>query len=103
MFWYLVAGEPWCRGDTDEDWHRKGGRRSLRTAAGLHPGYTQDLAILGKLDDVLRGTGDCSGVRTRWGQASRSPRGSVEREACEFSGRVEDVLERKGGTEFKVF
>jgi serine/threonine protein kinase len=53
VFWYLVAGEPWCRGDTDEDWHRKGGRRSLRTAAGLHPGYTQDLTLLGKLDDVL--------------------------------------------------
>ena len=49
--WFVLAGEDWCRGETDLSWHA-GERRSLRTArrsVGGIPG-----ALLDRLDGALR-------------------------------------------------
>jgi hypothetical protein len=53
VVWCVLAGEQWCRGDTDLDWH-VGQRRSLRTGPRVHRGFRSSESLLDKLDAVLR-------------------------------------------------
>ena len=52
LFWYVIAGEPWCTSNVDRGWHN-GERRSLRAATRLHAAFMMDSRLLLKLDDVL--------------------------------------------------
>ena len=49
VIWFVLAGEQWC---VDNRWF-SGERRSLRTAAHLHPGFLGDPILLAGLDAVL--------------------------------------------------
>ena len=49
VIWFVLAGEQWC---ADNRWF-SGERRSLRTAAHLHPGFLADPILLAGLDAVL--------------------------------------------------
>jgi serine/threonine protein kinase len=50
--WFILAGEDWCRSETDSAWHA-GRRRSLLTAAKAHPGVLANPELLERLDAVL--------------------------------------------------
>jgi hypothetical protein len=50
-FWVL-GGEDWCRGPDDLPWHR-GKRRSLRTAAEVHPALGANPEVLNLIDAAL--------------------------------------------------
>lgn len=52
VIWYMLGGEPWCRGRADRGW-RDGARRSLRTARRLHPAFADEPGLLEELDAVL--------------------------------------------------
>ena len=71
VVWFILAGEPWCTSNVDKPW-RQGERRSLRTAARLHPAYVIDTPLLRKLDLVLAR-----------GAAHRLPQGAWAREGAE--------------------
>jgi eukaryotic-like serine/threonine-protein kinase len=49
VIWFVLAGEQWC---VDNRWFA-GERRSLRTAAHLHPGFLADPILLAGLDAVI--------------------------------------------------
>lgn len=51
LLWFVIAGEAWCRGDTDAPWHA-GHRRSLATADRLHEGFAE-AKLIKKLDTVF--------------------------------------------------
>jgi len=50
--WFIIAGEDWCRSETDPAWHG-GQRRSLRTAVHAHPGVLAIPEVVQGLDAVL--------------------------------------------------
>jgi hypothetical protein len=50
--WFIIAGEDWCRSETDPAWH-EGQRRPLRTGARSHPGFVSQADLLDKIDAVL--------------------------------------------------
>lgn len=50
--WFVLAGEDWCRSETDPAWHG-GQRRSLRTASSVHSGIVGQPELLAALDRVL--------------------------------------------------
>jgi serine/threonine protein kinase len=50
--WFILAGEDWCRSDSDPAW-AAGQRRSLRSAKGLHVGFGASTDLVAKLDAVL--------------------------------------------------
>ena len=52
VFWFIIGGDDWCRGDTDPAWNR-GERRSLRTAPRVHRGYMIEPTLFDGLDAVL--------------------------------------------------
>ena len=53
VIWFILAGEHWCRGYEDRDFIMTGARRSLRSAARLHPGLATERALIDKLDAIL--------------------------------------------------
>jgi serine/threonine protein kinase len=52
VFWFLIGGGDWCRGETDPAWNR-GERRSLRTAPRVHRGFMVEPTLLDQLDAVF--------------------------------------------------
>jgi hypothetical protein len=50
--WFILAGEDWCRSETDPAWH-EGERRRLRTGSRAHPGFVSQPEIIEKIDHVL--------------------------------------------------
>ncbi|UQA62625.1 serine/threonine-protein kinase [Polyangium aurulentum] len=57
VLWFVIGGEHWCRDAGDRDFLVAGQRRSLRTAARLHPGFAGERAALDALDAVLARAG----------------------------------------------
>jgi serine/threonine protein kinase len=53
VVWFIITGEHWCRSYDDRAFTTHGARRSLRTAAKLHPGFAGERAALERLDGVL--------------------------------------------------
>lgn len=53
VIWFLLGGEHWCRGAWDNGFLVLGQRRSLKTAARLHPGFAADPELLDEIDRVL--------------------------------------------------
>ena len=51
--WFVVAGEDWCRGEGDHEWHR-GRRRSLAEAERPHPAFADERDLFGQLDALLQ-------------------------------------------------
>src|SRR4029079_9742893 len=88
--WFVLGGEPWCRGDNDIRWHM-GERRSLRTAPHVHPALLTDPNLLDRLDAVL----SC-GAAQRLPAAAMKPMGMDEylREARERFPRMFQGEER---------
>jgi len=50
--WFIIAGEDWCRSETDPAWH-DGQRRRLRTGSRAHPGFVSQTELLDRIDAVL--------------------------------------------------
>jgi hypothetical protein len=52
LAWFVLGGEHWCRGEGDVAW-QGGVRRSLHTAARVHPALLADAALFDRIDAVL--------------------------------------------------
>jgi eukaryotic-like serine/threonine-protein kinase len=53
VVWFIIAGEHWCRGPTDQAFLVRGERRPLRTGERLHPGFAAERDALDALDALL--------------------------------------------------
>jgi hypothetical protein len=70
VVWFILGGEGWCTSNVDKAWHI-GERRSLRTAARLHPALVMDTALLSEIDGILaRGAAPRIGDKTWDGEGA---------------------------------
>jgi hypothetical protein len=53
VVWFVLGGEPWCRGQNDTRYLVEGERRTLRSAARLHAAFASDAGLLDRIDLVL--------------------------------------------------
>jgi len=99
VIWFVVGGEHWCRGPWDNGFLVMGERRSLMTAARLHPGFVADRALLEELDKVLMQGGSPAlpdGLRDDAAAIALAPRDAPSRftSVAAFANRLFPLLER---------
>jgi eukaryotic-like serine/threonine-protein kinase len=99
VIWFVLGGEHWCRGPWDNGFLVMGERRSLLTAARLHPGFAADKVLLEEIDRVLGEGGSPAlpeGRRDDAAAISLAPRDAPSRfkSVAAFASRLFPLLER---------
>jgi serine/threonine protein kinase len=91
VLWFIIAGEPWCTSNVDRAWHA-GERRSLRTAARLHPAFVMNPALLHQLDDVLARGAACRLPAAAWNPTGPGQKESADRLLVVARGRYPSMF-----------
>jgi len=99
VIWFVLGGEHWCRGPWDNGFLVMGERRSLMTAARLHPGFAADRALLEEIDRTLAQGGSPAlpeGLREDAAAIALAPRHAPSRfgSVQAFAARLFPLLER---------
>lgn len=99
VIWFLLGGEHWCRGPWDNGFLVMGERRSLLTAARLHPGFAADRVLLEEIDKALAQGGSPAlpeGLRDDSAAVALAPRDAPSRfgSVQAFAARLFPLLER---------
>lgn len=99
VIWFVLGGEHWCRGPWDNGFLVMGERRSLLTAARLHPGFAADRLLLEEIDRTLSQGGSPAlpeGLREDASAVALAPRHAPSRfgSVQAFAARLFPLLER---------
>ncbi|MBK9262147.1 MAG: protein kinase [Polyangiaceae bacterium] len=99
VIWFVLGGEHWCRGPWDNGFLVTGERRSLLTAARLHPGFAADKILLEEIDRVLMQGGSPAlpeGLRDDAAAMALAPRDAPSRfmSVGAFANRLFPLLEK---------